>query len=168
MSKFTKIATLLAMLMLSVACSKPEDYNPTIDSPNVNNGSNDNSDTDKKKVTIVGSWLADMKISGYDFKCQFSFKQNNSGQMHYYHPQWHNDNFAYVTDTYDITYSYNYELGVLRLSNMPLYPGGEGEDKLDGVELSAVIVSHNDTDVLHISGGSGLIPYDMSVFRRVQ
>ena len=147
--KFTKLALLLSMLVLGVACSEPEEYNPTIDKPSTDNGDNDYN-TDKEKVSIVGSWQRTTYLTyaseKYTYKDTFTFNQDGTGVYSPYRPDWdENGNLVYKTYSYPFTYEYRLELGLLKVNNMAVY------DNLMSFDSSAFIVSHNNEYVLHLA-----------------
>lgn len=144
--KFTKVALLLSMLVLGVACSEPEEYNPTIDKPSTDNGDNDYN-TDKEKVSIVGSWQRTTLVNGYTYKDTFTFNQDGTGVYSKYQPGWdENDNLVYQTYSFPFTYEYKLELGLLKIKNMTFF-----EEDVMSFDCSAFIVSHNNEYTLHLA-----------------
>lgn len=144
--KFTKVALLLSMLVLGVACSEPEEYNPTIDKPSTDNGDNDYN-TDKEKVSIVGSWQRTMLGNGYTYKDTLTFNQDGTGVYSLYRPTWdENDNLVYRTYLQPFTYEYRLELGLLKIKNMNF-----SDEVMISFDCSVFIVSHNNEYVLHVS-----------------
>ncbi len=144
--KFTKVALLLSMLVLGVACSEPEEYNPTIDKPSTDNGDNDYN-TDKEKVSIVGSWQRTLLGNGYTYKDTLTFNQDGTGVYFLYRPTWdENDNLVYKTYSFPFTYEYKLELGLLKIKNMTFF-----EEDVMSFDCSAFIVSHNNEYTLHLA-----------------
>lgn len=134
------------MLVLGVACSEPEEYNPTIDKPSTDNGDNDYN-TDKEKVSIVGSWQRTTLVNGYTYKDTFTFNQDGTGVYSKYQPGWdENDNLVYKTYSFPFTYEYKLELGLLKIKNMTFF-----EEDVMSFDCSAFIVSHNNEYTLHLA-----------------
>ncbi len=146
MIKFTKLAALISMLILGVACSEPEEYNPTIDSPTTDNGDNDYN-TDKEKVSIVGSWQNEMWVNGQLYKrTTLTFSEDNTGSMVYYYPN-------LETRTVAINhYEYDMDTCVLKV-NYSLGNDGKTAEQ----SYTAFII---DNTVLHTSlGDEQVVPY---------
>ena len=163
MIKFTKLALLLSMLVLGVACSELEEYNPTIDKPSTDNGNNDYN-TDKEKVSIVGSWQSISYYASKDGKVSYTttlqFKQDGSGSYNFRYPSWENDEkLVYKEMSTSFTYQYEYGLGILTI-NSP---------ETDAC-FSALIISENGSNALHINGSQVMFEGAMleGVYKQLQ
>lgn len=162
--KFTKVALLLSMLVLGVACSELEEYNPTIDKSSTDNGDNDYN-ADKEKVSIVGSWQRTMLANGYTYKTTLTFNQDGTGVYSVYQPGLdENYNLVYQTYSHPFTYEYRLELGLLKIKNMNF-----SDKAMVSFDCSVFIVSHNNEYVLHISYSSAeLDPVFSGAYTKVQ
>ena len=165
MKNIFKILTLVVIVSCT-ACSDIDTENPIINMPssgNTNNGSDDSNTT----ASIVGTWKDIVQFEGYNFTYQITFNQNNTVVQSFTVPYFNGENgaYSYQTITDNFTYKYDYDFGILSLSDFSCL-NGEAVN-MDKIDTSAFIITKDGVDILHINS-SGFFPYWMTTFSRVK